>query len=273
MLKISMSGYYSYIRGKEAKKKAEDKYREKIREIFDEGRGTYGVGRVCGLLRKKGSTASYERVKGMMQEMGLSSIHRRKCQKSLTDSRKSRGEGYPNLVRDIEITEPFSVISSDISYIRTKEGFGYTCQILDVASNLVLAESMSSNMKKELVIQTIEQARRRWNLKEGTIFHSDRGSQYTSNAVMGLLKKFGIKQSFSRVGMPGDNAWSESFFANLKKEQVHWRQYKTVEEARDSIFEYIEVFYNRRRVQKRLGYLSPMQWLKQWQQPNSELVA
>ena len=83
MLKISMSGYYSYIRDKEAKKKTEDKYREKIREIFDEGRGTYGVGRVCGLLRKKGSTASYERVKGMMQEMGLSSIHRRKCQKSL----------------------------------------------------------------------------------------------------------------------------------------------------------------------------------------------
>ena len=218
MLKISMSGYYSYIRGKEAKKKTEDKYREKIKEIFDEGRGTYGVGRVCGLLRKKGSTASYDRVKGMMQEMGLSSIHRRKCQKSLTDSRKSRGEGYPNLVRDIEITEPFSVISSDISYIRTKEGFGYTCQILDVASNLVLAESMSSNMKKELVIQTIEQARRRWDLKEGTIFHSYSGSQYTSNAVMGLLKKYGIKQSFSRVGMPGDNAWSESFFANLKKE-------------------------------------------------------
>ena len=90
---------------------------------------------------------------------------------------------------------------------------------------------------------------------------------------MGLLKKFGIKQSFSRVGMPGDNAWSESFFANLKKEQVHWRQYKTVEEARDSIFEYIEVFYNRRRVQKRLGYLSPMQWLKHWQHLNSELVA
>ncbi len=265
MLEVSMSGYYSYLHRKEAKNKTEQDYREKIGTLFNEGRGTYGVDRICGLLRKTGSTASYDRIKGLMQEMGLFSIHRRKCQKSLTDSRKSRGEGYPNLVRDIEITEPFQVISSDISYIRTKEGFGYTCQILDVVSNLVLAESMSSNMKKELVIQTIEQARRRWNLKEGTIFHSDRGSQYTSDAVMSLLKKFGIKQSFSRVGMPGDNAWSESFFANLKKEQVHWRQYKTVDEARESIFEYIEVFYNRRRGQKRLGYLSPMQWIKQWQ--------
>jgi len=79
MLKISMSGYYSYLRGKETKNKAEEKYREKIREIFDEGRGTYGVDRVCGLLRKRGSTASYDRVKGMMQEMGLFSIHRSVC--------------------------------------------------------------------------------------------------------------------------------------------------------------------------------------------------
>ena len=90
---------------------------------------------------------------------------------------------------------------------------------------------------------------------------------------MSLLKQYGLKQSFSRVGMPGDNAWSESFFANLKKEQVHWWHFKTVNEARQVLFEYIEVFYNRQRVQKRLGYLSPIQWLKQWQQQASKLVA
>ena len=273
MLEISMSGYRTYIHRKEVKNKAEQEYREKIKILFDEGRGTYGVDRICGLLRKNGSKASYERVKDIMKEMELVSIHRKRCQRSLTNSSKSRGEGYPNLVREIEITEPFQVISSDISYIRTDEGFGYTCQIRDVVSNLVLAESMSNNMRKALVTQTIEQAMKRWHLKAGTIFHSDRGSQYTSDAAMSLLKKHGIKQSFSRVGMPGDNAWSESFFANMKKEQVHWRHFKTVDEAREIIFEYIEVFYNRQRVQKRLGYLSPMKWLEQWQQLNSKLVA
>ena len=268
-----MSGYYSYLRRKEAKNKIDQEYGEKIRTLFNKGRGTYGVDRICGLLRKNGFKASYERVKEIMKGLGLVSIHCKRCQKSLTDSSKSRGDGYPDLVRDIEITEPFQVISSDISYIRTGKGFAYTCQIIDVASNLVLAESMSNNMKKELVIQTIKQAMRRWDLRAGTIFHSDRGSQYTSNAVVSLLRKHGIKQSFSRVGKPGDNAWSESFFANLKKEQVHWQHFKDVDEAREVIFEYIEVFYNRQRVQKRLGYLSPMQWLKQWQQLNLKLVA
>jgi putative transposase len=273
MLKISLSGYYAYRGRKEQKEKAEQAYRNKIKEYFEEGRGTYGVDRICGILRKNGNKASYSRIKRLMDEMGLVSIHRRRRQRSLTDSRKARGDGYPNLTKGLEITEPFQVISSDISYIRTDEGFGYTCQIRDVVSNVVLAESMANNMKSDLVVGAIKQAIRRWKLPEGTIFHSDRGSQYTSEAVMSLLKKYGLKQSFSRIGMPGDNAWSESFFANLKKEQVHWWHFKTVNEARQVLFEYIEVFYNRQRVQKRLGYLSPIQWLKQWQQQASKLVA
>ncbi|MHB1455153.1 MAG: IS3 family transposase [Saccharofermentanales bacterium] len=88
-----------------------------------------------------------------------------------------------------------------------------------------------------------------------------------------MLKKHGLRQSFSRIGMPGDNAWSESFFANMKKEQVHWKHFRTIDEARQILFEYIEVFYNRIRPQKRLGNLSPVQWLKQWQQMDSKLVA
>ena len=163
----------------------------------------------------------------------------------------------------------------DITYISTDEGWLFLAVVIDLFSRQVVGWSLRSDMTRDIVIDALRMAwfKRHPGKHAGLIFHSDRGSQYTSNAVMGLLKKYGIKQSFSRVGMPGDNAWSESFFANLKKEQVHWRQYKTVEEARDSIFEYIEVFYNRRRVQKRLGYLSPLQWLKQWQQLNSELVA
>jgi len=273
MLKASLSGYHNYLNRKEQKEEAEEAYRKKIKDLFEQGRGTYGVDRICGLLRKNSCKASYDRVKRLMEEMGLESIHRRRRQRSLTDSRKARGDGYPNLTKDLEITEPFQVISSDISYIRTDDGFSYICQIRDVLSNVVLAESMADNMRSELVINTIKQAKRRWHLSEETIFHSDRGSQYTSDAVTNLLKKYGLRQSFSRVGMPGDNSWSESFFANMKKEQVHWQHFKTIDEARQVLFEYIEVFYNRQRVQKRLGYLSPIQWLKQWQQQGAQLVA
>lgn len=99
-------------------------------------------------------------------------------------------------------------------------------------------------MKAELVVKTIQKALRHWNIPMGCIFHSERGSQYTSENVMNLLVTKGIRQSFSRVGMPGDNSWSESFFGNLKKETVHWTHFRTREEARQKIFAYIEGFYN-----------------------------
>lgn len=182
-----------------------------------------------------------------MQEEHLKSVHCIRRQKSLTDSRNAHGDEYKNLTKDIEITEPFQVLSSDISYIRSGEGFEYICQVKDVLSSTVLAECMTDNMKAELVAKTIKQAMKRWRIPAGTIFHSDRGSQYTSKKIMDLLKSYNLQQSFSRIGKPGDNAWSESFFANMKKESVHWRFYKTREEARQAIFEYIEVFYNRVR--------------------------
>ncbi|MEG3067371.1 MAG: IS3 family transposase [Syntrophaceticus schinkii] len=177
------------------------------------------------------------------------------------------------LVKDLEITEPFQAVSSDISYIRTMEGFEYLCTVKDIASGIVLAETMAEHMSSELVLVTIKKALNRWHLLAGTIFHSDRGSQYTSKKVMEYLSENQIRQSFSRVGKPGDNAWSESFFANLKKEAVHWRHFKTREEARQAIFAYIEGFYNTRRIQKRLYYLSPIQWLRRWENGHLSKVA
>lgn len=221
-----MSGYHSYKKRRAEREAAENDYCALIRKLFDDSRGTYGVDRICGKLRQLGCKASYCKVKRLMEEMGLKSIHIRRRQRSLTDSRKARGEGYPNLLKDLEITVPFQAVSSDISYTRTGEGFGYLCQIRDVVTNVVLAESMDDSMKSELVVRTIKQAMKRWPLSKGTIFHSDRGSQYTSRDVMDLLQSYEIKQSFSRVGKPGDNAWSESFFANMKKETVHWAAFQ-----------------------------------------------
>ena len=241
--------------------------------LFEEGEGTYGVDRICGILRREGTPASYKVIQRIMNLKGLKSCHRVRRQRSLTDSRKARGDEYKNLTKDLVINAPFQVISSDISYIRTGEGFDYLCQIRDVFTNTVLASCQAENMKKELVLQTLQAAQDRWHLPADVIFHSDRGSQYTAEDVMKKVSEYGWKQSFSYVGRPGDNAWSESFFSVLKKESVHWVHFHTREEARQAMFGYIEGFYNTKRVQKRLGYLSPSQWLKEWYRKNAVGVA
>jgi putative transposase len=260
-LGVSTSGYYTWLHERKRRQEAKQVIKRKVISLFQEGEGTYGADRLCGILRRDGQPASYHVVKRIMEQEGLQSCHCRRRQRSLTDSRKSRGDGYKNLTKGLEIMEPFQVLSSDISYIRTGEGYDYLCQIRDVYSNIVLASCQAENMKKELVLRTLKAAQSRWHLPAGVIFHSDRGSQYTSYDVIKQVADYGWRQSFSGVGKPGDNAWSESFFSILKKEIVHWRFYPTREAFRQAIFEYIEVFYNRRRVQKRLGYLSPIQFL------------
>ena len=244
-----------------------------VRSVFEEGEGAYGAERISGVMRRMGHKASFGKVKSCMYKERLTSIHNRRRSQSLTDSRKSRGSDYLNLTEGIEASRPFQIISSDISYIRTGEGYEYLCHVRDVKSGMVLSYSMSERMKSCLVEQAVCKALECWNIPADCIFHSDRGSQYTSAAVRELLSQNGIRQSYSRVGKPGDNAWSESFFANLKKESVHWVQFKTREEARQGMFAYIEGFYNTRRAQKRLGYLSPMMWLDNWYRENSIMVA
>jgi putative transposase len=133
-LDVSTSAYYDWLANKDERDERQEKYTEAIKRIFDKSGKTYGVDRICGCLRKEGYTASYKRVKKMMDELGLVSLHRRRRQRSLTDSRKARGPGYPNLVQNLDITKPFQVISSDISYIRTAEGFEYLCTVKDVVT-------------------------------------------------------------------------------------------------------------------------------------------
>lgn len=264
MLNFSTSGYYDWLKTKEERDNKQKEYDATITSIFNDSKKTYGPDRVCGLLRRQGYTASYKRVSRIMKRLGLSSIHNRRRQRSLTDSRSSRGKKWPNLIRDLKDFNPFQVITSDISYIRTSEGFDYLCKVKDVATGIVLAHTMGNNMKTELVIKTIKKAYKRWHLPKDCIHHSDLGSQYTAEKTQKLLKDLKLQQSFSRAGKPGDNAWSESFFSILKKEAVHWRHFQTRNEARQAIFAYIESFYNTRRVQKRLNYLSPIEWLNHY---------
>ena len=213
LLKASRSGYYAYIERRERRENEKKDRKAAIKKIFDGSGGTYGPGRICGELRKRGQKASYEKTSKYMSEMGLNSIHNRHRSRSLTDSRKVRGEGYPNLVAGQAFSKPYQAVCCDITYLRSGEGWLYLCKVKDIVSGEILGEAYSENMKKELVIKAILNALAKHKLPPGAIFHSDRGSQYTSKAVKELFELYGIKQSFSRVGMPCDKAWAESFFA------------------------------------------------------------
>ena len=263
MLKIGRTGYYVWLRKREELEEREAQLKKIIKEKFDESRGTYGPDRITVELRKQGESLGRKKCAKYMADMNLNSCHNRHRTKSLTNSKKSRGAGYPNIIRNQEFPiAPRMGLTSDITYLRTDEGFMYHCIIKDIVTGDVLGDHMAERMTKELVINAILAMLARHEIPEGCIFHSDRGSQYTSKAVMGLLQQYGLRQSFSRVGMPGDNAWSESFFATMKKELIHRTHYETKESVRTAVFDYIYCFYNVKRIQKRLGYMSPREYLR-----------
>jgi transposase InsO family protein len=153
-----------------------------------------------------------------------------------------------------------SLWTSDITYIRTREGWLYLAVILDLWSRAVISWSAARFMDENLIIRTLDKALATRGKQEGLIFHSDRGSQYASLRVRKLLEQNEIKQSMSSKGNCYDNAPTESFFSTMKRELVYRERYQTREEAEQSLFEYIEVFYNRQRRHSSLGYISPMQF-------------
>ena len=257
---VSRSGYYTYLERCEQREEEKTAFKKKIKEIFDDSGGTYGPDRICGILRRGGQRASYRKISAYMAEMNLKSIHNRHRTRSLTDSRKARGNGFPNLVRGQLFTMPGMAVCSDITYLKSGEGWLYLCVVKDIVTGEILGTATDERMKKELVIRAFLNAVARHKLPKGVIFHSDRGSQYTSKAFVDLLKRYGVRQSFSRVGMPGDNAWAESFFATLKKECIHFSQFAARDELRQTVFFWIEGFYNTRRVQARLGYITPREY-------------
>jgi putative transposase len=271
ILEIERTGYYAWLRNRKTFEEREAHLKKRIKEAFEESRKTYGPNRITAELHNKGERIGHKKCAKYMAEMHLDSCHNRHRAKSLTNSKKARGDGYPNILRYQEFPiVPRMGLTSDITYLRTGEGFMYHCVIRDIVTGEVLGDHMADRMTKELVINTILAMLSRHRLAPGCIFHSDRGSQYTSKAVMGLLKQYGLRQSFSRVGMPGDNAWSESFFATMKKELIHWTHYETKEMVRAAVFEYIYCFYNVKRIQKRLGYMSPGEYFGSLKAETSE---
>jgi transposase InsO family protein len=260
VLGVSKSGYYSWLKRPESKRSLENKkLLEDIKKIHEESRRTYGSPRVHKALLKKGLKCSIKRVARLMCENNIRSKVRKKF-KATTNSKHSNPVA-PNLLdRNFIVQAPDKVWVSDITYIYTNEGWLYLCIIVDLYSRKVIGWSMGCRIDTKLVKRSFLMALINRNYPKGVLFHSDRGVQYTSKAFQSVLEKSKYVCSMSRKGNCWDNACAESFFHTLKTEEVYHKKYKTRIEAKRSIFEYIEVFYNRKRIHSFLGDMSPEEY-------------
>jgi putative transposase len=254
---VSKSGYYAWKSRAPSKRSREDAVlTEKIREVYQRSRETYGYPRVHAELRALGVRCGRRRVARLMRRAGLRGCMR--ARKKRTTRRDPRAVPAPDLVkRDFHATAPDRLWTADITYLKTDEGFLYLAFVLDVYSRRIVGWSMATHLRTELVVDALEMAVWRRKPAAGLVHHSDRGVQYTALSFGKRLEEAGIVPSMGRAGSALDNAVSESFVSTLKCELVHRRRFPTREAARSAVFEYLEVFYNRRRLHSSLGYLSP----------------
>mgnify|MGYP003934533507 CR=1 FL=1 len=230
---------------------------EKIKKAFDGSNKTYGSPRITVELRDDGHACGQNRVARLMRSNGIAAKTKRKF-RITTVSRHNRPVAQDLVNRRFEADKPNRLWSSDITYIWTKEGWLYLSVILDVCGRRIVGWTVSRRLTKELVIEAFSRAIRQRTPAPGMIFHSDQGSQYASDEFRKLLEDHGVRASMGSKGDCYDNAITESFFHSFKTELVYFENYKTREEARLSIFEYIEVFYNRKRRHSAIGYETPV---------------
>lgn len=265
-LSVSASGYYAWLQGKNDKRLKSDQRLEKmIIEIFNEFKERYGAPRIHAELRARGEVCSRKRVSRLMQKNGLQAKGRRKF-KATTDSNHQHPIAENLLKQDFKVAQPDLAWVADITYVRTAEGWLYLAVVIDLFSRKVVGWAMDKRMKKELIINAYLMAYWKRKPKSGLIHHSDRGSQYASQRFQATLKSTGAKCSMSSAGCCYDNAVAESFFHSMKTELSRDYQYLTREEAKKDIFEYIEIFYNRKRRHSTINYCTPVEFEEQYEQ-------
>ena len=254
----SRSGYYGWRRQPQSKRqKDNEKILMEIRESHKNSRRAYGSPRITEDLQAKGMRCSENRVARLMKVHGI--VGKAKKKFKATTNSKHNLPVAENLLNQNFVTEkPNTVWASDITYIQTLEGWLYLIVILDLYSRQVVGWAMSDRLTADFVVKALYQAIGRRRPTSGCILHSDRGVQYASTDFRNVLKAYGFIQSMSRKGNCYDNAVAESFFHTLKTEHVYEYRYETRAEAMQSIFEYIEMFYNRQRRHSALGYRSPV---------------
>jgi putative transposase len=262
-LEVSKSGFYEW-RGNPGSATAKRRKDLKliITRAFDDSDGTSGYRRVHAQLQRWGVPCGDELVRALMRELGLVPCQVR-SRRSLTV--QAAAGPIPDLVnRDFGAQAPGEKMVGDITYIFTWEGWLYLATVIDCATRKVAGWAMDDNYKTPLITKAIEMAARNLKLPEGSIFHSDRGSNYTSAEFATVLERLGIRQSVGRTGICYDNALAESFNGTLKVERVHRTVYATREQAREDIARYIELRYNRKRLHSALGYRTPQEVMDEY---------
>jgi transposase InsO family protein len=263
-LKVSRSGFYDWrSRPESATAKRRSELKLLITKAFRDSDGTYGYRRVAAQLARWGVRAGLELVRALMRELDLVPCQPRPWRPSTTQ--QGRPGPIPDLVnRDFSSAVPGEKMVGDITYIHTWEGWLYLASVIDCATRKVVGWAMDENYKTPLITEAIAMAARNLNLPPEAVFHSDRGSNYTSAEFADVLGKLGIRQSVGRTGICFDNALAESFNAAVKVERVHRTVYPTRKRARDDIAQYIEIRYNRQRLHSGLGYRTPQEVLDEY---------
>ena len=260
VLAVFRSGYYKWSKHiSSIRRKENERLLIHIKEAYVRGRGSYGSPRVTAELKDKGIPCGKNRIAQLMKSHGIKAKTKRRF-KATTKYK------HDILVADNLLNQRFyadeanKIWVSDITFIRTREGWLYLAAILDVYNRKIVGWSIDSKLSHELLVDALHKALRQRRPEAGVMFHSDRGTQYASYAFRDLLEQYGFVQSMSSSGNCYDNAMMESFFHTLKTELIYFEKYQTRREARGSIFEYIEVFYNCVRRHSALNYSSPAEF-------------
>jgi len=257
MLGVSKSGYYGWRdRPSSVRNRADAALTERIREIHERSRHTYGSPRVHAELRALGTRCGRKRVERLMRKAGLQGCMR--GGRTGTTRRNRRAAPAEDLVqRDFASTQADKVWVADITYVATREGFLFLAFILDVYSRRVIGWAMEDHLRTEIVVDALQRAVWRRKPAPGLVHHSDQGVQYTALSFAERLREVGITPSMGRTGSALDNAMAESFVSTLKAELVSNLEFPSRQAAKTAIFDYLETFYNTRRLHSSLGYRSP----------------
>ena len=260
LFSVSRSGFYRWRKGKKSQRMHDNKrLLDHIRRIHTQSQQRYGSPRITDALRQDGIICNHKRVARLMRANGIRSKIKRRF-KATTHSAHKRPIVRDLIKRNFTVPVANRLWTSDITYIWTHQGWLYLAVFMDAYSRRIVGWAMDKRITDQLVINAFKQAFIHRKPTKGLIVHSDRGSQYCSRSFKELLKANCYLQSMSSKGNCYDNAITESFFGTLKTELVHHEIYATRDEARKSIFKYIEIFYNRNRIHSALGGLSPEQY-------------
>lgn len=261
LLEVSRSAFYEWHRHiPSARQVADDELAVRIEEIYDDSKGTYGWPRVHQALRRQGVCVRRERVARIMRRKGLVGRCRRRWTKTTISDPDVAAVDLLKRAFGPGTVEVDRIYVGDITYIWTWEGWAYLATVIDLASRRVVGWALADHMRAELVCDALRMAIVHRRPAPGLMFHSDRGTQYTSAEFTALLAEHEMIQSLSRPRQCWDNAVAESFFASLKLELIDRRSWATRTQARRAVFDYIERFFNRRRLHSSLGYLTPAEY-------------